>query len=286
MARFCNYPLQHRLPHAAQRGPAPNLNTLSAMNTKRLFGRLAAATLLFSGFSLAAEAQVQTHRVPAYSGRPQARPVYSTRSTGTALTPKIGIRAGVNVSDWSGDAVQSVMDVASFANGAVTKEMKPGFHVGMYATLPISAGFAIEPGISYSEKGAKLQGTVPFPALDFLNARVTATSRMAYIDVPVLAKAYLTPGFYLYAGPQVSFLVSNKARVEAGALGFSAYKQDFDVKDQFRTVDFGVVGGLGYQFDSGFGLSAGYDYGLSSLDKNNRFDAQNRVIKASLNYSF
>ena len=31
--------------------------------------------------------------------------------------------------------------------------------------------------------------------------------------VPVLAKVYITPGFYLYAGPQASFLVSGKANV-------------------------------------------------------------------------
>jgi hypothetical protein len=81
-------------------------------------------------------------------------------------------------------------------------------------------------------------------------------------------------------------LVSNKVRVEAGALGFSAFRQDYDVRNQFREFDFAVVGGLGYQFDSGLGLSAGYDYGLSSLDRSNRFDAQNRVIKASINFSF
>lgn len=109
---------------------------------------------------------------------------------------------------------------------------------------------------------------------------------MAYIDVPVLAKAYLTRGLYIYAGPQASYLLSNKVRVEAGALGFPAFKQNFDVRNQFHELDFGVVGGLGYQFDSGLGLSAGYDYGLSSLDKNDRFDAQNRVIKASANFSF
>ena len=34
------------------------------------------------------------------------------------------------------------------------------------------------------------------------------------------------------------------------------------------------------------GLSAGYDYGLSSLDSGNRFDAQNRVIKVGANFSF
>jgi hypothetical protein len=260
------------------------------MNTKRLFGRLAAATLLFSAFTLSAQAQIQPHRVPKYQGnyqgKAQARPVYSTRSSGSTPGVQIGIRAGVNVSDWSGDAVQSVMNVTDFTNGAVTKEMKPGFHAGLYATLPLGPSFAIEPGISYSEKGTKLVGTIPFEPLDFLNTRVTATSRMAYIDVPVLAKAYITPGFYIFAGPQASFLVSNQARVEASALGFSAYKQDFDIKDQFRPVDFSVMGGLGYQSASGIGFSAGYDYGLSSLDKNNRFDVYNRTIKASINYSF
>ncbi|GAB3230927.1 hypothetical protein GCM10027346_16950 [Hymenobacter seoulensis] len=256
------------------------------MNTKRLFGRLAAATLLISAFATASEAQVQTHRVPAYTGKAQARTVPSYSSSSATDGVKFGVRAGVNVSDWSGDAVSSVMDLAEYTSGAVTKEMKPGIYAGLYATLPLGPRFAIEPGIGYSEKGTALVGRIPLEQFDFLNAKVTATARMAYLDIPLLAKAYLTDGLYIYAGPQASVLLSGKARVKASALGFSAFNTDFDVKDQFRPVDFSVVGGLGYQFQSGFGLSAGYDYGLSSLDKNNNFDAQNRVIKASLNYSF
>ncbi len=259
------------------------------MNTKRLFGRLAAATLLISGFATASQAQVRTHRVPAYTGLAQARPVRATPSYSTSSATdgvKFGVRAGVNVSDLSGDAVNTFTDLADYTNGAVTKATKPGFYAGLYATLPLGPRFAIEPGIGYSEKGTVLTGRIPLQQFDFLNAKVTATGRLAYLDIPLLAKAYLTDGLYVYAGPQASVLLSGKARVQASALGFSAFKQDFDVKDQLRTVDFAAVGGLGYQFQNGLGLSAGYDYGLSSLDKNNRFDAQNRVIKASLNYSF
>ncbi|QNP53333.1 porin family protein [Hymenobacter qilianensis] len=254
------------------------------MKNLRLCGRLAALALLLStGFGVQAQVR-QPYNAP-LAPRPKQ---YSTT---TSIAPpsrgvQFGLRAGVNVADWSGDAVQSVLDVAELTNGAVTREMKPGFHAGLFATLPLGSHFAIEPGLIYSEKGTQLAGRVPFEQFDFLNTRVTATARMAYIDVPVLAKAYLTRGLYIYAGPQASYLVSNKVRVEAGALGFSAFKQDFDVRNQFRELDFGVVGGLGYQFDSGLGLSAGYDYGLSSLDKNDRFDAQNRVIKASVNFSF
>lgn len=244
-------------------------------------GRWAAATVLTFVSVVGVQAQV---RRPAtgYAVRPVARPATRPATDGV----KIGIRAGLNVADWSGDAVASVMDLAGYTNGAVTKETRPGFHAGIYATLPIVPGFAIEPGLIYSEKGTRLTGQLPLEQLSFLNARATATARMAYLDVPVLAKVYLTPGLYLYAGPQASFLVSSKVRVAAGALGVSAYKHDFDTKDQFRQVDFAAVGGLGYQFGSGLGLSAGYDYGLTSLDQNDSFKAYNRVIKASLNYSF
>ncbi|QIL76513.1 porin family protein [Hymenobacter sp. HDW8] len=255
------------------------------MKNLRLCGRLAALALLFST-AIGAQAQVRQPYNAPLAPRPKQYSTTTSISTSPSRGVQFGLRAGVNVADWSGDAVQSVLDVAELTNGAVTREMRPGFHAGLYATLPLGARFAIEPGLVYSEKGTQLAGRVPLERFDFLNARVTATSRMAYIDVPVLAKAYLTRGFYIYAGPQASYLVSNKVRVEAGALGFSAFKQDYDVRNQFRELDFGVVGGLGYQFDSGLGLSAGYDYGLTSLDKNDRFDAQNRVIKASVNFSF
>lgn len=273
------------------------------MKISRLSGGLAAACLLISGAFTTASAQGPrdaygnpkaapsprpagpVRRTPTYS----SKPTYSAPSSSSNSTSgvKIGIRAGLNVADVQGDAVKTFTDLAGYApDGAVTKQMRPGFYAGLYATLPITPNFAIEPGVTYSEKGTVLRGTLPFPALDFLNANVTGTARLAYVDVPVLAKVYLTPGFYLYAGPQASFLVSGKARVEAGALGFTAYKQDFDISSQLRKVDFAAVGGLGYQFNNGLGLSAGYDYGLTSLDSGNHFDAQNRVIKVGLNYSF
>lgn len=274
------------------------------MKISRLSGGLAVACLFVSAAFTAASAQgtrdaygnpkaapsarpmgsVPTRRAPGSS----KQPTYSSpTSSGSGSGVHFGFRAGMNVADLQGDAVKSFTTLAGYApDGSITRQLRPGFYAGVFATLPLGAGFAIEPGITYAEKGAVLKGTLPFPALDFLNANVTGTARLAYIDVPVLAKVYLTPGFYLYAGPQASFLVSGKARVDANVLGFSAYKQDFDVSNQLRKVDFAAVAGLGYQFDNGFGLSAGYDYGLTSLDSGNRFQAYNRVAKIGLSYAF
>ncbi len=274
------------------------------MKISYLSGGLAAACLSVSALAMPAAAQgardaygnPKTAPSPRPMGSPGSRraPGYSTQparsssNSGTAASGvHFGFRAGLNVADLRGDAVQSFTTLAGYApDGSITKQLRPGFYAGVFATLPLGPGFAIEPGITYAEKGAVLKGTLPFPALNFLNASVTGTARLAYIDVPVLAKVFITPGFYLYAGPQASFLVSGKTRVDASVLGFSAYKQDFDVANQLRKVDFAAVGGLGYQFENGLGLSAGYDYGLTSLDSGNRFQAYNRVAKVGLSYSF
>ncbi|GAC1588114.1 MAG: hypothetical protein NVS3B25_04530 [Hymenobacter sp.] len=268
------------------------------MNLSRLSGGLAAACLLISAVAGSAAAQYRndSYGSPKANSAPRAtapgrqapmrpQPVYTTPASSPSGV-RFGVRAGLNVADVQGDAVTSFRGLTDLAPGAITHQMRPGFYAGVYATLPLGPEFAIEPGVSYSEKGAVLQATVPVPALDFLNTKLTGTARLAYIDVPVLAKVFITPGFYLYAGPQASFLVSGVARAQASVLGFTAYKQDFDIASQLRKVDFAAVGGLGYQFDNGLGLSAGYDYGLASLDAGNRFNAQNRVIKAGLNYSF
>ena len=275
------------------------------MKISRLSGGLAVACLLVSAACTSASAQGARDAYGNPKAAPSPRPMGSapsrraagparpqpTYSAGTSASAagsvRFGFRAGLNVADLRGDAVQSFTSLAGYApDGAVTKQVRPGFYAGVFATLPLGPGFAIEPGITYAEKGAVLRGTLPFPALDFLNANVVGTARLAYIDVPLLAKVYLTPGFYLYAGPQASFLVSGKARVDASVLGFSAYKEDFDVANQLRKVDFAAVGGLGYQFDNGLGLSAGYDYGFTSLDSGNRFQAHNRVAKVGLSYAF
>ena len=71
-----------------------------------------------------------------------------------------------------------------------------------------------------------------------------------------------------------------------GVLGISLFNKGIDITNRFNRVDLGLSGGLGYQFDNGLNLQAGYDYGLSKLDKNANYAAYNRVIKVSVGYTF
>lgn len=217
-----------------------------------------------------------------YGKRPQT---YSR--TSNQISPvRFGIRVGGNLAQWEGESVNSAQELIDLTEGSTSKKMREGFHVGGYVTIPVIPGFEIEPGLQYSQKGTKLTGKLPIDGVDFLNANLTITNKAEYIDVPVLARVYVGEGFNIFAGPQISYLVSNKVKAEAGALGFNALNREWDMKSGFRNMDVAVTGGLGYRFTNGFNISAGYDYGLNTIDSNGSFETYNRVIKASLGYTF
>ena len=194
-----------------------------------------------------------------------------------------GVRAGFNAATWGGDAVESFSEMMGNA-GAMEINMKPGFHVGAYVQLPLTNGLSLEPGVYYSQKGVEVSQT--FMSSSFIKPRATITDNAHYVEMPVLLRAHLGPGFQIYAGPQVGYLVENRIRAEAGLFGAS-YEYNTSADPGLRKFDFGLAGGLGYEFAGGVNLQAGYEYGLSTLDEGrSNVDAYNRVIKVSLGYTF
>ena len=107
----------------------------------------------------------------------------STPTTSRNLRPKttiqpvqFGIKAGLNVADWQGDATQSAANLLEFANGFASKKVRPGFHAGAYAVVPLGSQFTLEPGVYYSQKGTVLRGSFTSDRFQFLNAQTTVTN--------------------------------------------------------------------------------------------------------------
>jgi len=199
---------------------------------------------------------------------------------------KVGIKGGYNVFGWQGETVKSFGNLLEYTNGNVSTRMRQGFHVGGFLSIPLANGFEFEPGVQYSQKGMVLEGRVPGDAAQFANAKVTLTNKAEYLDVPLLAKVYIGEGFNLFAGPQVSFLLSNKVNVNAGAFGFSAYNNDFEWQNSQRKVDVGMSAGAGYQFQNGLNLGGSYDMGLTTIDDNASYKSYNHGFKASVGFRF
>jgi hypothetical protein len=196
-----------------------------------------------------------------------------------------GIKAGMNTTTWSGDAVGAFANALGVSGGTITATgFKPGFHLGGYLDIPVGANFSLEPGLYYSTKGMQAQHT--FNQNSLLKMRATITNEAHYLDLPVLAKFTFDNGFQLFAGPQLSYLLHNQVRAEAGLLGMS-YDYAVDWNAGLRDFDFALAGGIGYQFTNGLQLNATYDHGLTSLDQGrSNFDIYNRALKFSVGYTF
>ena len=175
---------------------------------------------------------------------------------------RVGAKAGVNISDITGD------DVDSF-NG------RTSFHVGAIAEIPVSNDFSVQPELMYSSQGSDYSEEGGY------DGKVKAD----YLNVPVIAKFYVAEGFSIEAGPQVGFLMSAKDEYDwAGDTG------ENDLKDYLKGIDFGLNFGLGYRLENGLNFGARYNLGLSDVNDSEDLDGgatyKNSVIQLSVGFFF
>jgi hypothetical protein len=117
-----------------------------------------------------------------------------------------------------------------------------GFQIGPVLELGIGETLAIDIGAMFSSKGAKDDSDV--------------TSRLNYLEVPVLLHLGLAGGLYFEIGPSFGYLLSASA-------------DDNDISEDIKDFDLGAIGGVGFSFGS---LRADLRYNLGMLDINDISD--------------
>ena len=175
-------------------------------------------------------------------------------TSATAQHVNIGVKGGLNV-----------FNINNENNSEY--DAKVGFNLGLLGHIHLSKQLAFQPELVYSTQGAK-----------FKTLGVETKLNSDYINVPMLIQYMFDNGFRIQAGPQVGFLLSAKAKVGDNKL---------DVKDGLKKVDFGLSGGLGYvDPNSGFGIDARYNLGLSNINDNNTAKSYNRGLQVGVFYLF
>lgn len=174
-----------------------------------------------------------------------------------AQETRFGVKGGLNLTTFAGG---NYYDAKSLV----------GFQVGGFAEIKIIERLSIQPEVLFSTQGAKFDGGIDG---DF-------DSKLNYINVPVLAKFYITKQFTVEGGPQIGFLVSAK-------------EEGDDVKDFYKSTDFGFNFGVGYNFTDNLGVNLRYTVGLSNVadynaeDFDEYFDSpKNSVLALTLAYKF
>lgn len=210
----------------------------------------------------------------------------SARYSEPSAKPSVSIRAGVTSASIIGDASQSLNSLVDYTNDIFQTQSRTGVFAGASVNIPLGGAVSVEPGLYYDQKGYLLKGAYEFKGLaSVLSPSAKAQLNQHYISLPVLLKGNFN-GFEVFAGPEASYLAKSDLHVTAGALGFNAYNDHFNTADQFSKVDFGVTGGLGYQFANGFSIRAAYDRGLTKVDANRNLDAYNQAIKVGIGFKF
>ena len=170
-------------------------------------------------------------------------------------------------------------------------KVRSGANVGLGAEYLFPNEIAaVETGVYYAMQGAYIKGTVAGHYL-------TTFLKNDYLNIPVLAKAYVYNGINVFVGPQFSFNVKDKITMEYGGKELGKV----NTTDFVENFDLAIMMGVGYQFESGLFVNANYNFGLLAVFKEDEFtitgenaahtitdglSARNRVFKISAGWRF
>lgn len=152
---------------------------------------------------------------------------------------KLGAKVGGNISSLrvGGGEVGDV--------GVLRFKSIEGIQAGFFAEIKVINKLAIQPEVLFSTEGS-----------EFGFEETDAKINLSYINVPVMAKYYASEKISLQVGPQLGFLVAAK-----GKSGSSSE----DIKDSFKSVNFGLNFGLGYDINEKVLIDFRYNLGLANI---------------------
>ncbi len=154
-------------------------------------------------------------------------------------------------------------------------KFKPGMVAGFEGQYQINNWFGLSAGLLYTQEGTKVKDS----DLKF---------NMEYLNIPVMAKFYVTKGLSLNAGLQLGFMT--KGKVKGGGY-------DVDIKSFCNKTDLSIPLSIAYEFTNGLSLEARYTGGLTNVLKDEVIkeagmtykmekDNKNEVFMLTVGYKF
>ncbi|MDC0571423.1 PorT family protein [Flavobacteriaceae bacterium] len=166
---------------------------------------------------------------------------------------------------------------------------RTSFHLGITAEFEMSDTFSIQSELLYSAQGATEDAGETIGTTVYND---DYKFKLNYLQIPVMAKFYVSEDLSLEVGPQIGFLLSadvenDYSTIDNGTV-LDSGSTEIDYKDFMKSVDFGLNFGLGYKLDSGLNFGLRYNLGLNDVydvDGSN-VEIKNRVLQLSVGYNF
>jgi len=167
---------------------------------------------------------------------------------------QFGLKGGVNVSNFTG---------GDFNN--IEKSSLVAFHAGGLVRIKFDH-LVIQPELLFSSQGAKLDDGV-----------TEADYKVSYVNIPIMVQWQFNGGFYIEAGPQAGFKISEDI-------------PNSTIEDFAKSTDLSIGLGLGFLKNKGLGIGARYMVGVSKVgdfdSANIDPDFKNGVLQFSIIFVF
>jgi len=162
-----------------------------------------------------------------------------------ASTKRAGIKGGLNVSNL-------------YIDDVTDENARPGINIGLFGELVSTEGFGLQTELLYSTKGSKIVYDTP--------ANQEIQYNLNYLELPVLA-VFKLGAVDLHAGAYGGYLLGANISYD-GELADGTDEID---KDNLKSWDYGLVGGVGVNFGA-MQVGARYNYGLVKLSNSDAAD--------------
>ena len=149
----------------------------------------------------------------------------------------------------------------------------PGFTGGLDVKFAVSPQLFIVTGLEYEYRtvdwnigklltvyAEEMSGSISRSDREMMSA-MKVSFGLGYLDIPVFARFYPVPQFYVDAGAYIGFNVSSTMDVSIEGLGRS-----MDTPKQMqKDSDYGIIVGLGFSVNPNFDVYARYTMGFADM---------------------
>ena len=165
------------------------------------------------------------------------------------LQPKAGVGIGTISGSWT-------------TIGGEKDKARIGFVAGLEGEYYAADWFGLAVGLNYAQQGFK------FEAEDYKE-----TTKLDYLNVPIVGNFYVAKGLALKTGFQFGFLMNAKI-------------EDADIKDACEKLNLSIPIGISYEI-SNFVLDLRYNLGLTKTNKpDNGSKARSDLFQITVGYKF
>jgi hypothetical protein len=163
-----------------------------------------------------------------------------------------------------------------------------GIKLGLFTEYNLADLFLIHTEINYSMRGTEY-GLDEIESFGLTIPKHKFIQKINYVEVPVLFEYNLPINFYLkpkiFIGPEISFLLN--AKIEY--IEDDVSKNEIEEKDTFKSTEYGIVMGVGTDYNIFLGkfiFDVRYYYGLSNINKVEGSKITSNTLSFNLGYAF